>query len=96
MRFVCFYGETPNPNDLFTLHSSLFTLAETLPQVAIPQEAVLGEKIFDGKLMTEAMARQLIADKRKTLTVMKGAILTPSAKDVLHYAGVEVLWKARG
>lgn len=72
------------------------TLAETLPQVAIPQEAVLGEKIFDGKLMTEAMARQLIADKRKTLTVMKGAILTPSAKDVLHYAGVEVLWKARG
>lgn len=46
---------------------------------------------FDGKLITEAKARE-IAGKTRTLSLQKGVILTPSAKDVFRDAGVKLIW----
>ena len=50
---------------------------------------------FEGKLITEAVARRFASEKQSTLTVAKGVILTPSAKDVLRQSGIEVLWQGR-
>ena len=50
------------------------------------------EEIFDGKLITESIARQ-IAGRTRKLSLQKGVILTPSAKDVFRYAGVELNWQ---
>lgn len=54
-----------------------------------------GSVFFEGKLITEAVARQLASEQQSTLTVAKGVILTPSAKDVLRQSGIEVLWQGR-
>lgn len=54
-----------------------------------------GGAVFEGKLITEAVARRLASEKQSTLTVAKGVILTPSAKDVLRQSGIEVLWQGR-
>lgn len=51
--------------------------------------------VFEGKLITEAVARRLASEKQSTLMVAKGVILTPSAKDVLRQSGIEVLWQGR-
>lgn len=58
-------------------------------QPAGPQASA---ECFDGKLITEAIARQ-IAGRTKALSLQKGVILTPSAKDVLRHAGVELNWQ---
>ena len=50
------------------------------------------EEIFDGKLITESIARQ-IAGRTRKLSLQKGVILTPSAKDVFRHAGVELNWQ---
>ena len=49
-------------------------------------------KEFDGKLITEAIARQMIAEKVTQIAMKKGIIITPAAKDVLRQAGVKLLW----
>lgn len=54
-----------------------------------------GGAVFEGKLITEAVARRFASEKQSTLTVAKGVILTPSAKDVLRQSGIEVLWQER-
>lgn len=51
---------------------------------------------FEGKLVTEADARRLAAEGGARLTLRAGTILTPSAKDVLLHAGVEVVFDAGG
>ena len=50
---------------------------------------------FAGKLITEAVARQLTAGNPSSLELEKGVIVTPSAKDLLRHAGVELIWKIR-
>lgn len=49
--------------------------------------------LFEGKLITEAVARRLAAGRRTPVVLAKGVIVTPSAKDVLRYAGIDVLWQ---
>lgn len=49
-------------------------------------------KEFDGKLITEVIARQMIAEKVTQIVMKKGIIITPAAKDVLRQAGVKLLW----
>lgn len=49
--------------------------------------------IFEGKLITEAVARKLAAGSKTKFALAKGVILTPSAKDVLRHAGIEVYWQ---
>lgn len=56
------------------------------------REPARQEEVFDGKLITEAVARQ-IAGRTKTLTVKKHVILTPSAMDVFRHGGVELNWQ---
>lgn len=48
---------------------------------------------FEGKLITEAVARKLASGSKKKFALAKGVILTPSAKDVLRHAGIEVYWQ---
>ncbi len=48
---------------------------------------------FEGKLITEAVARKLASAIKKKFALAKGVILTPSAKDVLRHAGIEVYWQ---
>lgn len=48
---------------------------------------------YEGKLITEAVAYKIVGDKVKSLTIKKGMILTPSAKDVLSHGGVKLLWQ---
>ena len=59
------------------------------------RKAPAASSVFEGKLITEAVARRLASEKQSTLTVAKGVILTPSAKDVLRQSGIEVLWQER-
>lgn len=54
-----------------------------------------GNAVYEGKLITEAVARRFASEKQSTLTVAKGVVLTPSAKDVLRQSGIEVLWQGR-
>ncbi len=49
------------------------------------------EKEFDGKLITEAIARQLVAEKVTKVTMKKGLIVTPAAKDVFRQAKVKLV-----
>ncbi len=51
---------------------------------------------FSGKLITEADAQRLAAAGGRTLTLVKGVILTPSAKDVLLHAGITVEYQTGG
>ena len=53
-----------------------------------------GMSVFEGKLVTEAVARQLAAARRSSLSLPAGVIVTPSAIDVLRHAGIEVLRQA--
>lgn len=48
-------------------------------------------KEFDGKLITEAIARQLVAEKVTEVTMKKGLIVTPAAKDVFRQARVKLV-----
>lgn len=48
---------------------------------------------YEEKLITEAVAYKIVGDKVRSLTIKKGMILTPSAKDVLSHGGVELLWQ---
>lgn len=57
------------------------------------EEPEAAEPPFEGKLITEAVARRLAADRRTPVVLAKGVIVTPSAKDVLRYAGIDVLWQ---
>lgn len=57
----------------------------TVQTAAPPASAV-----FTGKLITEAVARQLAAGGGSVLSVGPGVILTPSARDVLFHAGISV------
>lgn len=50
-----------------------------------------GISLFEGKLITEAVARQLASAGSSSLHLPSGAIITPSAIDVLRHAGIEVL-----
>lgn len=43
------------------------------------------------KLITEADARRLVANGKKNFIFDKDVIITPSAKDVMHHAGVEII-----
>lgn len=52
--------------------------------------------VFSGKLMTEADAQRLAASGGQTLTLLRGVILTPSAKDVLLHAGITVEYQTGG
>lgn len=45
---------------------------------------------LDEKVITEEIAKNKIVGRTKKLTLKKGMILTPSAKDVLHHAGIEI------
>lgn len=60
-----------------------------------PKEVLVTEGslpyLVGGRLVTEAAARQLAADAGKELRISDEIILTPSAKDVLRHAGVNVL-----
>ena len=61
------------------------------PRCAGAETAAPGkETVFQGKLVTEAAARQLAAEGVSTLSVGPGVLLTPSAKDVLAHAGIAV------
>lgn len=51
---------------------------------------------FSGKLITESDAQKLAASGGKTLTLLRGVILTPSAKDVLLHAGITVEYQTGG
>lgn len=46
---------------------------------------------FEGKLITEAIARKLAAGCKAPLVLHAGVIVTPSAKDVLRQAKIEVI-----
>lgn len=50
-----------------------------------------GFMTFEGKLITEAVARKLAAAHRSPLSLAAGVIVTPSAGDVLRHAGIEIL-----
>ena len=58
--------------------------ADTEKETCVPE--------FEGKLITEAVARKLASGSKK-FALAKGVILTPSAKDVLRHAGIEVYWQ---
>ena len=49
-------------------------------------------KEFDGKLITEAIARKMVAEKVTKISMKKGLIVTPAAKDVFRQARVKLLW----
>lgn len=55
-----------------------------------------GEIAFDGKLITEACARELAARGALTLLLAQGVILTPSARDVFAHEGTKLVWKTGG
>lgn len=46
---------------------------------------------FNGKLITEAVALKFVKEQRKSIDLERGVIVTPSAKDVLCHAGIEVI-----
>lgn len=48
-------------------------------------------RVFDGKLITESVAKQLSDEKISALSVKKSVIITPSAKDIFRLNGIEVL-----
>lgn len=48
-------------------------------------------KEFEGKLITEAIARQLVAEKVTKVAMKKGLIITPAAKDVFRQARVKLV-----
>jgi len=73
--------------------SARMRAAGEAPPAAVPAPAAAeppAPAVFEGKLITEAVARQLAAGCGSTLTVRPDVILTPSAKDVLFHAGVSV------
>lgn len=49
-------------------------------------------KDFDGKLITEAIARQMAAEKITEISMKKGLIVTPAAKDIFRQARIKLLW----
>ena len=51
------------------------------------------ETVFNGKLITEAIAKELTAQKGGTLTIKKGVIVTPSAKDIFSREKMELVWE---
>ncbi len=51
------------------------------------------ETVFTGKLITEAIAKELTAQKGGTLTIKKGVIVTPSAKDIFSREKMELVWE---
>lgn len=57
---------------------------------SVPEPSVT---VFTGKLITEAVARDLAAKKPSSLTLQKGVIVTPSAKDVFNHTGIEIVWQ---
>ena len=65
------------------------TAASSPPPDAAPPVPA-GEALFEGKLITEATARQLASKGIGALAVGPGVILTPSARDVLLHAGIAV------
>lgn len=62
---------------------------ETAPSAA-PLKEEAAPPAFEGKLITEAVARRLAAECGSALTVQPDVILTPSAKDIFLHAGVTV------
>lgn len=48
------------------------------------------------RLITEEIARSRIVGRTRALEVKKGVLLTPSAKDVLCHAGIELVWRTGG
>lgn len=51
---------------------------------------------FREKLMTESVALRLAKERSTQIILEKGAILTPSAKDVLRHAEIDVTWQTGG
>ena len=64
---------------------------EMMKQEEADRHAPGGFMTFEGKLITEAVARKLAAAHRSPLSLAAGVIVTPSANDVLRHAGIEVL-----
>ncbi len=64
--------------------------AEMTGQAEADRHSDGGFMTFEGKLITEAVARKLAAAHRP-LSLAAGVIVTPSAGDVLRHAGIEIL-----
>ena len=64
--------------------------AEMTGQAEADRHSAGGFMTFEGKLITEAVARKLAAAHRP-LSLAAGVIVTPSAGDVLRHAGIEIL-----
>lgn len=54
------------------------------------------QQVFRERLVTEEVAVRKIVGKTDSLTIRKGMIVTPSAKDVLCHAGVKLMYEEKG
>lgn len=63
-----------------------------------PETEDLGEPSvrLDEKVITEEIAVRKIIGKTSRFMIQKGVIVTPSAKDALLHAGVDILWQSGG